>query len=72
MLVMIDKVVGKIAAPPMPMRPRNAMSIVGVVANAQAADAIAKIVRPITRIFLRPYLSPRTPHVNSSAANTRM
>ncbi len=56
----------------MPMRPRKKISISAVDANAQAAEAIAKITRPMMRIFLRPYLSPSTPQVNSSEANTRM
>ncbi len=70
--VMIASVTGSTAAPPMPMSPRKTMSSVGDVANAQAAEATAKITRPMTRIFLRPYLSPRTPQVNSNAAKTRM
>ena len=70
--VMIARVVGRTAAPPTPMRARNAISMPGVVANAQAADATTKMTRPMMRTFLRPYLSPRMPQVNSRDANTRM
>ena len=70
--VMIASVTGMTAAPPIPMSPRKRMSISGDEANAQAADATPKMMRPMTRMRLRPYVSPRTPQVNSSAANTRM
>ena len=70
--VMIARVVGRTAAPPTPMRARNAISMPGVVAKAQAVDAMTKMTRPIIRTFLRPYLSPRMPQVNSSDAKTRM
>ncbi len=70
--VMMASVVGRTAAPPTPMSARKAMSIPGVVAKAQAVDAMTKMTRPMMRTFLRPYLSPRMPQVNSSEANTRM
>ena len=70
--VMMARVTGSTAAAPMPMSPRNTISWVGDAANADSADATPNSNSPMTRMRLRPYRSPRTPHVNSSAANTTM
>ena len=43
--VMMASVVGRTAAPPTPMSARKAMSMPGVVANAQAADAMPKMTQ---------------------------
>ncbi len=70
--MMIANVVGKTAAPPIPITARNPINICGVEANAQAAEDKPNTIKPTTRMRLRPYRSPSTPQVNSRAANTRM
>ena len=69
-IVMMASVTGSTAAPPIPITPRKTISMEAVGAKAQTADAMPKRASPIERIFLRPNRSPRTPQVNSSAANT--
>ena len=68
--VMIASVTGMTAAPPIPMIARKAMSCAGLRAIAEIAEPTAKMASPISRIRLRPYLSPSTPQVNRSAAKT--
>jgi hypothetical protein len=72
MLSMIDKVVGKIAAPPTPMSARNAISVVALVANAASPDPTPKITSPTSSASRRPYLSPRFPATSRSAANVKV
>jgi hypothetical protein len=72
MLVMIDKVVGKMAAPPTPMSARNAISAVALVANAASPDPTPKITSPTSSAPRRPYLSPRFPATSNSDANVRV
>ena len=69
-LVMIDRVAGRTAAPPMPISARIAMSISGDVEYAEASEAAPNRARPSMRMRLRPYRSPSTPQVNSRPANT--
>ena len=66
----IDSVVGKMKAPPMPIRPRQAMSIPGDVARDASAENNANSARPAVSAPLRPSRSPSDPAVSSRPANT--
>ena len=59
-----------IAAPPMPISARAAMSWLGSWAYAEASDASPNSARPMSRMRLRPNRSPSTPKVNSRPAKT--
>jgi len=69
-LARIDSVDGMIAAPPIPMKARAAMSPSGDVAIAEAADPAANNTRPPMKTHLRPTRSPRLPSTSSSPAKT--
>ena len=69
-LTMIDRVVGMMSAPPRPMTPRPAMSIVAVPARALRIDPAMKVASPAASAWRRPNRSPRLPAVSSSPANT--
>ena len=68
--VMIDRVAGMMNAAPMPMRPRLAITCVGLVARPPSSALNANTRRPPTRARRRPKRSPRAPAVSSSPANT--
>ena len=70
--VMMAKVVGSTAAPPIPMSARMPINMPAFTEKAARSDASAKMISPITRTFLRPIRSPITPQVNSRAANTKI
>ena len=70
--VMMAKVVGITAAPPMPITALKPMSMPEETENAHTADAAAKRTKPMIKIFLRPRRSPSTPHVNSKAAKVKI
>jgi hypothetical protein len=72
MLVMIDNVVGKIAAAPRPMRARKPMSAVALDENAANAEPTPNTARPETSASRRPYLSPRLPATSRSDAKVRV
>ena len=70
-LVMIDSVVGKMNAAPMPMSPRATMSIVGRRRRRRERREDAEPRRARTCSALRrPYRSPSAPAVSSRHANT--
>lgn len=69
-LVRIDRVVGKINAPPMPMSPRATMSAPVELAVDANAEQMANRPRPAVSTPLRPSLSPSEPAVSSRQANT--
>jgi hypothetical protein len=69
-LVRIDSVDGMIAAPPMPMKAREAMSQSGERANAERAEPVANTIRPARNTRLRPMWSPTLPRTSRSPANT--
>ena len=60
--------IGRTDAPLAPMMTRNAMSWPGESAKAHSADEAANRISPMMSTVLRPYRSPSTPQVNSSAA----
>ena len=66
--VRIASVCGVSIAPPMPWIARAAMSMAGVWANPQAADATTNTVRPIRKSRFAPTMSPSRPPVISSDA----
>ena len=71
-LVRMDSVVGKMNAAPIPMSPRAAMSISGVLASDARAEHAPKRNSPTDSAPLRPNLSPSAPAVSRRLANTMM
>ena len=69
-LVRTDSVAGMIADAPMPISARVPMSTVADGANADSAEPMPKITRPIVSARYRPKRSPRLPDVSSRPANT--
>ncbi len=69
--VMIESVAGFISAAPTPCTARAPIRKPAFGASPQASDESEKIVRPITKILRRPYMSASLPPVISSAAKTR-
>ena len=68
--VRIDRVVGMISAPPIPIRALVAISMFADSANAEASEAPPKITRPEMSAPRRLKRSPRAPMVRSSPAKT--
>ena len=68
--VRIDKVVGKTAAAPMPVKARAAISCPGVSAKAARVLPSPKIASPTSSTARRPNRSDRLPPASTSAANT--
>ena len=68
--VRIERVDGIIAAAPIPIKARMAMSIFVDLDKAAPREKQPKTVRPIWRNLLRPNLSPSEPMVRSKPANT--
>ena len=64
------QVVGKMKAPPIPIRPRATISMFGDPACDANAENAPNVTSPIISTFLRPNRSPRAPAVNSRPANT--
>src|SRR5437763_890803 len=69
-LVRIDRVVGKMNAPPTPMRARAAMSIPGELAVDASAENTPNHASPNNSVRRRPYRSPIEPAVRSRHAKT--
>ncbi len=69
-LVSIDSVVGKIRAPPTPIKPRAAISAPVEPAVEANAEQAANRPSPAVSTPLRPSLSPREPAVSNRQANT--
>ena len=72
MFAISDSVEGKIAAAPMPMNARAAISWLGVDASAPPRLPVAKTARPASRTPLRPKRSLRLPAARMRDANTRL
>jgi hypothetical protein len=68
--VRIDSVVGKMNAPPMPIRPRATISIVGESTPDANAENAPNRTSPTVSARLRPKRSPSEPAVSSRPANT--
>jgi hypothetical protein len=68
MFVMIEGVVGMIAAAPTPISAREAISSVELLEITASNEPAPKIAKPTNRMRLRPNRSPRLPAVRSSAA----
>jgi hypothetical protein len=71
-VVRIDRVPGIRKAPPMPIRPRAAMSWPGVWQTVARMLAPPNTTSPVTRPSRRPCRSDRLPAVSRRPANTRM
>jgi hypothetical protein len=69
-LVRIERVVGMISAPPIPISARVAISMLADSANADASEALPKISSPATSAPRRLKRSPRAPMVRRSPAKT--
>ncbi len=69
-LMRIDNVDGMIAAAPMPMNARAAISRSGVTEKADAADPAPNTRSPTMKTHLRPRRSPRLPATSSNPAKT--
>jgi hypothetical protein len=54
MLVMIESVVGKMAAAPMPMSARNPIKVHGELENAARTEPVPKIASPHMSVPRRP------------------
>jgi hypothetical protein len=72
MFVRSDNVDGMISAAPIPMNARVTTSMPADVANADVAEPMQKIARPVLSAPRRPNRSPRLPAVSNSPANTRV
>ena len=70
MFVMIESVVGMIAAAPTPISAREAISSVELLEIAASSEPAPKIPKPTNRARLRPNRSPRLPAASSRPANT--
>jgi hypothetical protein len=70
--VRIESVDGMMNAPPMPIRPRVAISSPAESASADPAEPRPKISRPSVSARLRPKRSPSEPAVSSTPAKTSM
>ncbi|CAB4683019.1 unannotated protein [freshwater metagenome] len=70
--MMMANVVGSTAAPPMPISALKPMSMPEETENAHTAEAAAKRIKPMIRIFFRPRRSPSTPQVKSKAAKAKI
>ena len=68
--VMIDRVVGMISAPPIPIRALVAISMLADSAKADASDAVPKIASPATSAPRRLKRSPSAPMVSRRPAKT--
>ena len=71
-LAISDSVDGKIAAAPIPMKARAAISCPELVLTEPARLPRAKIARPASNVPLRPIRSLRLPAARINAANTRV
>jgi hypothetical protein len=68
MFVRIDSVVGMIAAPPTPIRARDAISSVELPERTANTEPIAKTASPTTSALRRPKRSPSVPAASSRLA----
>ncbi len=67
-LTRIDSVVGMISAPPTPITPRAAISVVVDVAEAAAIEPARNVARPARSACRRPNRSPRLPAVSKQTS----
>ncbi len=68
--VRIDSVLGKMNAPPMPIKPRATISMCADVERDASAENVPNRTRPAVKMPLRPNRSPSEPAVSSRQANT--
>ncbi len=66
---MMDKVPGSLAAAPMPMMTRPAMSQSTLPAMAATTEPAQKMATPASMIRLRPRMSPSIPAASMKLAN---
>ena len=66
----VDRVEGRIIAPPTPCTTRAMMSAEPESANAAQTEASMKMITPMTSMRRRPNRSPRVPKTSSRAAKT--